>query len=49
MAQVIDIRFKKEGLVKLIHCSGWETGFKCKGEWEGLYQSMRLLPNSNVK
>ena len=48
MAEVIDIRFKKEGLVKLIHSSGWERGFKSKGDWEGPYQSMGLLPNTNV-
>jgi|TARA_B110001454_G_scaffold102281_1_gene96539 hypothetical protein len=48
MAKVIDINIKKSGYVKILHKSGWEKGFQLRGEWDGEYESMGLLPNSNI-
>ena len=48
MGQVIDIKKRESGFVKYLHRTGWEKGFKIKGKWNGYYENIGILPNTDI-
>jgi len=48
MGQVVDIKKRESGFVKYLHRAGWEKGFKIKGKWNGYYENIGILPNTDI-
>ena len=48
MGQVVDINSQKSGYVKYLHKTGWEKGYKIRGKWNGFYECIGILPNSDI-
>ena len=48
MGDVVNISSKRNGYVRYLHKTGWEKGCKVKCKWNGFYEHLGILPNSNI-